>query len=55
MDIKISFTLNTEPIETKPQYSAYDNGFIEGEFKISLNGKVFSSTHLSTLQSLEFN
>lgn len=42
MDIKFSFILNTDkPKEAEPQYSAYDNGFIEGELKISLNERVF--------------
>ncbi|MBR7554588.1 hypothetical protein ACFFJI_08425 [Allobacillus sp. GCM10007491] len=53
MDIKFSFILNTDqPKETKPQYSAYDNGFIEGELKITLNEKVFFSDPYINLAEL---
>lgn len=42
MDIKFSFILNTDtPKGTEPQYSAYANGFIEGELKILLKERVF--------------
>lgn len=40
MDLKFSFILNTK-IPNKPAYSAYENGFMEGELEVCLNERIF--------------